>query len=496
VLARDEASRCSYTERERAAFHLVMTVARVDSRRIAGRRSTIWSADSILYGGATLSTLVAAYTAVVVGVHVAFDVLLALSLFGACLLGFLFAPHIVAAVMIPVFAFIPAAKLFVTPLIGPVKDLVTLAAAVATIAVIVLRPRMGRGHDFRDRWLMVIVALLLALYVIDAGGGHGVAWAQGVRLTAEPLILLMAGLTLAGDERVLRWTAASLIATACVLAGYGLIQQAVGPWTLAGWGYSFGEQLRTYNGHLRSFSTLDDPFAYAALLLFGLAAVFFWMRRGFLATLVAALIVGGLVASFVRTATLVLVALAGLWLARKKLSTTAMFATAAGVLAIAILLLVGAGATETRTYSSATSNLTLNGRITAWRVALGSPSEWPFGRGVGRVGTAAYRASFALSPRAPTVPQAAQSVDSGYLATVADVGLVGAAVLLALFARLAVLAWRRTRFGEPAGWLALGLITVMMLDALTRSSFTGFPTAFLGLFIIGAALAARPARSG
>jgi O-antigen ligase len=92
--------------------------------------------------------------------------------------------------------------------------------------------------------------------------------------------------------------------------------------------------------------------------------------------------------------------------------------------------------------------------------------------------------------------QAPQSVDSGYLATVADVGLVGVTVLLALFARLAVLAWRRIRFGEPSGWLALGLITVIMLDALTRSSFTGFPTAFLGLFIIGAALAARPAQPG
>jgi O-antigen ligase len=355
---------------------------------------------------------------------------------------------------------------------------------------------MGRARGLLDRWVLAIVALLLVLYVIDAGGGHGVAWAQGVRLTAEPLVLLIAGLTLAADERVLRWALASLIATACVVAGYGLVQQAVGPWTLAGWGYSFSDQLRSYNGHLRSFSTLDDPFAYAALLLFGLAAVFFSMRRGLLATVVAALLVGGLAASFVRTATLVVVALAGLWLARRKLSSAAVFATAAGVVAIAVLLLVGAGATQTRTYTSATSNLTLNGRVTAWKVALGPPSEWPFGRGVGRVGTAAYRASFALSPRAQAVPQGAQSVDSGYLATVADVGLVGATVLLALFARLIVLAWRRTRLGEPAGWLALALITVMMLDALTRSSFTGFPTAFVGLFILGAALAARPTRPG
>jgi O-antigen ligase len=486
----------SYNERDKAAFHLGMTVAGVSYRRTADLRRAASTHDLILYGGASLSTLVAAYTAVAMGVNFALEVVLVLAVVGACVLGFLNAPHIVAAVMIPLFALIPAAKLFVTPLFGPVKDLVTVAAAIATVGVIALRPRTGRGRGRLDRSTLVMVALFLALYVIDAGGGHGVAWAQGVRLTAEPLILLLAGLTLAGDGRVLRWALASLIATACVVAGYGLVQQAVGPWALAGWGYSFSEELRSYNGHLRSFSTLDDPFAYAALLLCGLAAVFFWMRRGLLATVVAALIVGGLAASFVRTAILVVVALTGLWLARRTLSSAAVFATAAGVVAIAVLLLVGAGATETRTYSSATSNLTLNGRVSAWRLALGSPSEWPFGRGVGQVGTAAYRATFALSPAGQAVPQGAQSVDSGYLAAVADVGLVGATVLLALFGRLIVLAWRRVRLGEPAGWLALALITVMVLDALTRSSFTGFPTAFVGLFLIGAALVTPSTRPG
>jgi O-antigen ligase len=465
-----------------------MTIAGVGYRGIADRRRALLTLDLVYFGGAFLATLVAAYMAVVMGANFAFEVVFVLAAVGVCVLGFLFAPHIVAAVMIPFFAFIPAAKLFVTPMVGPVKDLVTVAAALATVGVITLRLRTHRRAKL-DRWTLVIVALLLMLYVVDAGGGHGVAWGQGVRLTAEPLVLLVAGLTLAKDGRVLRWSLVSLIGTACVVAGYGLVQQAVGHWTLASWGYSFSEQLRTYNGHLRSFSTLDDPFAYAALLLFGLAAVFFSMRRGLLATAVATLLLAGLAASFVRTATLVVVALAGLWLARRTRSTVAVFATAAGVVSIAVLLLVGAGATETHTYSSATSNLTLNGRISAWKLALGPPSEWPFGRGVGQVGTAAYRATFALSPATQAVPQAAQSVDSGYLAAVADVGLVGAMVLLALFGRLIVLAWRLIRLRAPAGWLALALIAVMMLDALTRSSFNGFPTAFLGLFIIGAALA-------
>src|SRR5436190_2710381 len=250
-----------------------MTIAGVGYRKTAGRRPAAPTTDFAFYGGAAFATAAAAYAAVALGAHLALEVVLVLVLFAACLLGFLFAPHVVVAVMIPVFAFIPAAKLFVTPQVGPVKDLVTVAAASATVAVLVLRPVRERVR--LDGGVLVTVALLLALYAVNAGGGHDNAWVQGMRLTAEPLVLLIAGLTLGGKERVLRWALTSLIATACVVACYGLVQQAVGPWRLVGWGYSFADELRTYNGHLRSFSTLDNPFTYAAFLVIALAAVFF-----------------------------------------------------------------------------------------------------------------------------------------------------------------------------------------------------------------------------
>jgi O-antigen ligase len=82
------------------------------------------------------------------------------------------------------------------------------------------------------------------------------------------------------------------------------------------------------------------------------------------------------------------------------------------------------------------------------------------------------------------------AVDSGYFAAMADTGLIGLAVLLMLFWRIGWLARRATRRPGDAGWLALGWMTTLLIDAVTRESFTGFPTAFLGLLLVGVALAA------
>ena len=78
----------------------------------------------------------------------------------------------------------------------------------------------------------------------------------------------------------------------------------------------------------------------------------------------------------------------------------------------------------------------------------------PSGAGSGEVGTAAERATYSVTPRGTRRRRAVQAVDSGYLATIADVGFVGLAVLLALFARLLVLAQRAIRAGSTPGWLA------------------------------------------
>jgi hypothetical protein len=446
--------------------------------------------DLALPAGAGLMTLFAAYVSVKMGAQIGFGLVLVLAFFAACVLGFLLAPHWTVALMIPIFALIPAAKVLVAPKIGPLKDVMTLAAILATLAVLVLEPSKDRRRILPDRWVLLAVGFLLGLYVVNVGGGHGIAWAQGVRLAAEPLLLLVAGLALAKPGRTLRYAVVSFVATACVAALYGLYQQYVGKWALVGMGYSFTAQVRSYNGHLRSFGTFDDPFAYAAFLLFAIAILLFWARRNALAVGCGVLLFAGLGVSWVRTAALITVALGGLWLARKGFTSSAVLVLAAAIASSGAVLITGAGATETTSYQTGSTTLTLNGRTSAWRTALGPPSGWPFGRGVGKVGTAAYRSNYKLVAGSSTTNASAKAVDSGYLAAIADVGLVGLAVLIGLFARLIKLGRAGIRRGHKASWVAVAMLVVLMLDAVTRSSFTGFPTAFLGLFVVGVALAA------
>jgi O-antigen ligase len=347
-----------------------------------------------------------------------------------------------------------------------------------------------------DRWLIVPTLFLLFLYIVNVAGSHNIAWVQGVRLFSEPLLLLLAGLALPQPQRTFRWAIASLLATGCFVAGVGLAQQAIGQWRLADIGFSFNRQIRTIQGRLRSFGTMDDPFAYASFLALALAACLFTIRRNLLAVAIGFLLLAGLAASYVRTSVLIVFALLALELARQR-RTVVAWALAAAVVVTAIVLVVGSRGTESRTYSNQTGSatITLNGRTSAWRTALGSPWDWPLGRGVGEVGTAAARAGYSIATSSAEIHERRTlTIDSGYFATIADVGLVGLVLLLAIFGRAAGLAHAAALRGGSEGWIALAAIAVIMIDALTRSSFTGFPSAFLGMFLIGIALAAAKER--
>lgn len=453
------------------------------------------AADLLLALAAGTLTVAAAYLAVRFGAEISVGALVALAALLATTYGFIAHPHLAIAATILIFTLIPALKVFVAGELGAAKDMIVFAAGVAAVIVALFERRRP------DRTATALVALLLALYLINVGGGHGSTWLHGLRLVGEPLVLLLVGLTLPQPQRTFRYAMGSLIATCALVAAYGIVQQLLGKYALVELGYSFEEQVRSLpGGQLRSFGTLDDPFAYAALLALGLAGVIFWQRRGARRWIAGILIGIGLGLGFVRTSVLIVVAFTGLLLRRWGYAVSSILVVAAIGIA-GIFVLVGASGTEShvRTYqvsgpgptADQSLNVILNGRISAWEAALGSnPAEWLFGRGVGEVGTAAERAERTVVPSSQSRPKGpSQAVDSGYLATIADVGLIGLAILVLLLVWLFTLAWRAARTGLAEGWVALGLLTALCIDALTRASFTGFPTAFLALLLTGVCLA-------
>ena len=441
--------------------------------------------------GVAVSALLVA-TANQVGPALTVTALAAVTFFVAVVACYVAAPHVAVALTIPFFAFLPAAKALVNPAIGPAKDLVVLAAVAAT-AIRFLQRRESRSRQPGDRWAFLIVALLVGLYAANPGGRAGLldfnpAWFHGVRLVSEPLLLLIVGFSLDNPRRTLRWALTSLVATGVVVACTGVMQQVVGREALVNLGYSYDYEVRSLGGRLRSFGPLDESFAYAAFLMFGSAAVLLWMRRGWAASIAAFVIGAGLLVSFVRGVVPVVVALMGLWLVRNRNLPTAVLLLAASFAAAVAFLITAETRVPTRTVQAGPSTyLTLNERTSQWSLVLSDPAVWSTGWGVGVAGTAAERAAFTIAR--PDEPQS-KALNSGYLATMADVGVLGLLLVLALFGRLFVLARRAIRQGSTAGWVAAGLLTVLAIDASVRDSLTGFPTAFLGLLLVGIALAA------
>lgn len=448
-------------------------------------------ADLRLIGGGAALTLGAVLLSTQAGGTLSLGLLLAIAFFFLVVVGFMAFPHLAVAATIPLFALTPALKVFVSPSLGPVKDAVSLAA-VAAAAILVVQQASEGERQRGDFWVAAGACFLIALYILNLGGGmeRDVAWFQGVRLVAEPLLLLLVGLVLPQARRTLRWALASLVATACFVALVGIAQQIVGDNRLVELGYSYTIQVTFVGDRLRSFGTMDDPFTYAAFLLLALVAVLMWMRRGILTLIAGAVIATGLLFAYVRTSAVVAIALIGLWLARNQRPTIAAFVLAVAVTAAGTILIASsAGTQSTTTRAGPSLFLTINGRTEGWKIVLDNPKTWMVGKGVGEVGTAKERATYKIARRSRDIGKTS-AVDSGYFALIADVGFVGLLVFLAIAGRLISLARGALRRQLVAGWLAVSFVAVLLLDAITRDSFTGFPTAFLGMLLVGVAIAA------
>jgi O-antigen ligase len=411
--------------------------------------------------------------------------------FATFIAGFAFAPHIFVSLAVAYFAFLPAIERFLPTGLGGTKDVVTLAAGCATVGLLLRRRTLRLGTPD-----VLLLGLLLGLYVVNIGGaltgetGHGVAWFHGVRLFMEPLILFVFGTSVRFPHRTLRWVVATLTVVCVANALFGLLQQALGTNGLLNIGYTYGAEVREISGHVRSFGTMAEPFSYAAFLLLGAAALLVWYRRNPLVVLALAIVAVGLVASYVRTAALIAAALLAIAATQRGYGRFALPLLLAAVAAAGILFASASRETATRSVQvNPTTYLTLNGRTNIWTSTLNSSADWMFGRGVGAAGTASQRATRGLSSRAPNRVKGGSIVDSSYFAVIADIGIVGLGLFLAFFARVFQQARLAAKRKRASGWLALALLTVTLLDAVTRESFTGFPTAYVSLLVIGVAWA-------
>jgi hypothetical protein len=429
-----------------------------------------------------------------------FVVLAAVLVFPAAALAFRRAPHVMAVIVVFGFAVQPTLVFFVSSDFGPAKDVIVLAGMLSllTSAVIGLPPER-RGYD---AWLVGGIALLLGMYVLNPAGGHSAQWSDGARLVIEAFGLFLVGYLGPDTTRTWRWAMVALVGVALLNTVLGLAQQGIGVQRLVHqFGYQFGEQVRTTaGGRFRSFGTLEDPFNYAALLALALVCAMLDLRRRRLAIGIAAALVVGIAVSFVRTEIVLMAVIGAVVLVRARRAPSAVALLLATIVAaVGLLTLVSQPATSQTSRSSVLG--TLNGRTTGWSELLSDPGALLAGRGVGVVGSGLARSATAgiyqpghfEAGQAPAVDRSEElrSVDSSYLATLADVGFAGLVLLLVILGRMLVL-MRLARPG-PSGamWVSLGLWLVVVLDATTRSSITAFPYGFIALYLLGLSLAKR-----
>jgi O-antigen ligase len=405
-------------------------------------------------------------------------------------------PAVIAVIVVVGFTLQPAGKLMLSPLLGPAKDVVVLVTLAVTLVVMAIRPIR---HD-QNRWISVVALLLMAVYVINPAGDHGAGWANATRLTVSAIGLLLIGYHNLDAARTWRTASSAIIWVAVVQTFVGVAQQLMGTRRLVEqFGYAFGAQVReTARGQLRSFGTLDEPFTYAALLLVALVIATQAEPRARRNAWLVPLLVVGVLISVNRTGLVVLVVVGAMWLYRLRRRS----APALVLLGLALAGL-GLGITTTLATSQASGTnsdflLTLNGRTQTWTRVIREPLDLLAGRGAGEIGSGLARSEAGFisgSPeyqpgRAPTAAnnENLTSIDNSYLAVLADVGLPGLLIVLCL-GGMALVRTRVWRLDNSTGWCVLGILTVIAMDGLTRSSLTAFPFGYIALYLVGVGLA-------
>ena len=270
-----------------------------------------------------------------------------------------------------------------------------------------------------------------------------------------------------------------LMLAAGVVVAVGITQQIVGPEALVSVGYEYNTNVRFASGLLRSFSTFNQPFAYAffvmAVILVGVPVALEDRRRirNLLFLVSVPILAAGMVTAVVRAALLGLV-IGSLWL----LVHRYRFLAHAFVPAFVIAVLLPSGVALAFLSSSSLAE-----RSTGWTQTIFDQGIEPLGQGIGSVGSAAERiedsrdASQIEFPT-PTENQRYQP-DNYYVKTLVELGPIGAWLLISamLFtfshARAASLHASRQDAGLAAG-IAASIIAATSA-ALVSSYWEIFP---------------------
>jgi hypothetical protein len=333
--------------------------------------------------------------------------------------------------------------------------------------------RFGRA----ERVVSVAIAawLVLAVLQIPLGGSLSTGFA-GVRLTHFYLLALPGGIMLAAllpSDRLQQ----ALLAIAAVIAGYAALRGIIGP-SANERRFSASRATGTLLfQHARDTGTFTSPVALVSFLvpagLFGFVLACLEARRRFFGAVVFGLAMGGIVASYVRTAVVAAVAgtlaLAAMLLSGRGVSRGLKLVSAALVV---VVLAGGYGATllagdvnsfakdRAQSLSNPFSDYSLKQRYKTWNHSLNRLVHHPLGTGPGTIGRATIKHG-----------RTAVYTDSSYLKILQEQGFLGGFVFLFGVLGAVALCWRRLiRAGplsRPLGVAALVGVVAFLVLCLT-----------------------------
>jgi hypothetical protein len=371
------------------------------------------------------------------------------------------------------------------------KEALTLAVLAATFVA----PPAARGAAGRrpPPWFAAAVGLVLigAISALAVAHKQGL---EGMKVSFFYLLIALAIWRCPLSSRERDWLVTILVVDGIITAGFGLVQEVLGPARLNALGYQYNTTIRTAGGHLRAFSTFNQPFPFAFFLMVVVLVVLptalrdphRWRNRAFL---IALPFIGiALATTIVRAAWLGL-AVGLIYLGIERYRRLLLVIPAAAL----VLVLLPPSLT-----SSAVSGTSAQQRATGWRANLTRLEQHPLGVGIGATGSAAEKLAGTATTSA-TSATATYQPDDYYVKTLLELGIPGLWLLVLLLGSAFVSTRRLARRPDPEesdfGCGVAAAVLAAATAATTATYFEIFPVDVLFWLLLGVAatIAAEPA---